>query len=168
MAGGGGLRGWKKTVTFSLWTPSGMPISCLKPRPRAGNHSPPSRSVLHPTRSVFHPTPARMRANTHAGARAGGSSRPPSWALGALEHEVESRKRNLAPGSREVYMKLVPAVKKKGRKRGGGRRQWTLGTDFSVKTARGVGSKRGRGRWAWHQPGFTSLLLALSPDTPDS
>lgn len=33
---------------------------------------------------------------------------------------MASRKGNWAPGSREVYMKFAPAVKNKGRKRGGG------------------------------------------------
>lgn len=34
---------------------------------------------------------------------------------------MESRKRNSALGSQEVYRKFAPAVKNKGRKRGGGK-----------------------------------------------
>lgn len=69
----------------------------------------------HSVRTSFpFPTSITSKVNTHAGALAGGSSLPPSWAPEALEHEAGLRTRSWPLDSPEVYMKFVPAVRKRG------------------------------------------------------
>lgn len=57
---------------------------------------------------------------------------------------MESRRRKWAPGSLEVYMKFVPAVENKGRKRGGGKKD-NESLELRCEISERGGGKRERG-----------------------
>lgn len=93
---------------------------------RASSRDPPGSAFC--ARFPF-PTSITSKVNTHAGALAGGSSLPPSWALEALEHEAELRTRSWPLDSPEVYMKFVPAVRKRGGRKENEMLQWRRETE---------------------------------------